>query len=203
MKKFSLLLALSVLSLSVIAEALPSRVRIDINGRKQQINFTDFQCSSALHRTFNKKTAPEQKTDYLTIESGTLTDQWQKFEFSFVPEKSGTIRLMVRGNWTRKGQIRLVSYDNFTFDGFKSLNPDFEVTKNNTISGWALRDINMCIGQTDAASGKNYVKCSHDFFIYQNMHVTAGKKAVLTFYARAAESLPRPEKTPYKYERMK
>lgn len=185
------------------AGALPSRARIDINGLKEQIKISDVQCSPNLRNVINKKHDAVQRDCYLTVESGVLTDQWQEFEFSFVPEKSGKLRLMVRGNWTKKDPVRFVAYDNFTFSGFKSLNPDFETTKNSTISGWMLRDMNMCIGKTDAASGKNYVKCTHDFYIFQNMHVTAGKKATIRFYARAAESTPRPEKTPQKYERMK
>ena len=203
MKKFSLFLTVAFLSFTAFSEALPSRVRIDIDGRKPHIKLRDVTTSVNLKNQRLKWLKETQQGEYLTVESGNLTDQWQKFEISFTPETSGAVRLLVRGNWTKKDPVRFVAYDNFSFTGFKSLNPDFEVTKNNTISGWALRDFNMCIGQTDAASGKNYVKCTHDFYIYQNMHVTAGKKATLTFYARAAESAPRPAKVPYKYERMK
>ena len=203
MKKILLFLVVSVFSFTAFSEALPSRVRIDIDGRKNHIKFDDVNTSGNLKNQRIKWLKETQQGEYLSIESGDLTDQWQKMEFSFIPDKSGAVRLLVRGNWTKKDPVRFVAYDNFTFSGFKSLNPDFEVTKNNTISGWALRDFNMCIAQSNAASGKNYVKCTHDFYIYQNMHVTAGKKATLTFYARSAESAPRPANTPVKYERMK
>ena len=99
--------------------------------------------------------------------------------------------------------IRLVAYDKFSFAGCAANNGDFETVKNNTISGWQLRDMNMCMDKADAGDGKNYVKCAHNYFITQTLHVKAGQKVTIRFAARAAENIAQPELTKMRYERMK
>jgi hypothetical protein len=198
-----LVLCLAGISL-IAAEALPSRVKIDINGRNSGIAMSDAAVFGGL-RIIPAKWVPEtERSNYLIFESGELTDSWQEFEFSFVPQANGVVRLMVRGNWTKKnGMIRMVAYDKFSFTGCGANNGNFETTKNNTISGWQLRDVNMNMNKADAADGRNYVKCSHNYFISQNLHVKAGQKVTIRFAARAAESMPAPEMTQMRYERMK
>ncbi|MBR2344722.1 MAG: hypothetical protein IKA71_02925 [Lentisphaeria bacterium] len=204
MKKLFLIAAVVTFAAGFAGEVLPSRVKIDINGRNNNTSFSEVSVFGGLKNLPAKWVPEAERNRYLIFESGVLNDSWQEFEFSFVPDTTGPVRMLVRGNWTPKnGMIRLVAYDKFSFAGCAANNGDFETVKNNTISGWQLRDMNMCMDKADAGDGKNYVKCSHNYFITQTLHVKAGQKVTIRFAARAAETIAQPELTKMRYERMK
>jgi hypothetical protein len=85
--------------------------------------------------------------------------------------------------------------------GANILNPSFETVSKGAYSAWRLRKANMVSG--DAAVGRNFVRCAHDFFISQDISVTAGKRVTVKFFARTGKiEQPRPEVTPFIWEHI-
>ena len=72
-----------------------ARVKVDFDGRSQQIGFRDFKATNGLRSLlapWNKKDG-KQQNNYLINEGKAIGDQWENFEITFTPEKTGSISM--------------------------------------------------------------------------------------------------------------
>ncbi|MEI3006034.1 MAG: hypothetical protein V8T87_15715 [Victivallales bacterium] len=103
MKKTTLLLLL--VSLCCGLHAGTARVKVDFDGRSQQIGFRDFKATNGLRSLlapWNKKDG-KQQNNYLINEGKAIGDQWENFEITFTPEKTGSISMNLRERSTATG----------------------------------------------------------------------------------------------------
>lgn len=118
--------------------------------------------------------------------SGNLTGKWQKFEFSFIPEKDGRIVLRFHTPGSRNVKnIKPVMLDDVKCEGGTLLNGDFEAVHNNVLTNWRLGKDGKIISGSDVYSGK---QCVQVFFnsgmAVQTIIVTAGEKVTISFQAK-------------------
>lgn len=119
-------------------------------------------------------------------------NKWQNFEFSFAPESSGKVTLILTGQWyTFEGQTKPVPtwtcYDNIQITGSENAgNASFEELSNggNPI-GWGLgrklvRNVN------GAADGENYIMTALNIHCVRTLDVTAGQVVTVAGVARRA-----------------
>ncbi len=204
MRKLFLLLAAVLTGMNVFA-ASSARVRVEVNGRNFKADFRKVKLSGNWTLKSAKWLNEKERSSHLLMETANNVKgkKWQQYTFSFVPARSGFVEVILRGNYTKKEIVRWIEYDKFQVSGARLLNPSFEHLVNNAIAGWTLYEVNMCIDKKDAADGKNFVKCAHDFAVLQEMEVTAGKEVKISFYARAGAEEPRPARSPRSSRKQK
>ncbi|MBU8902610.1 MAG: hypothetical protein KOO69_07710, partial [Victivallales bacterium] len=106
-----------ILTIAVLAAGITcfagSGVRIDIDGVKNKILLKPGKSSKGLNVINSNKY-------YLLLKSAmNLSDKWQKFSFSFTPNKDGIVNIHLKGIYHKvKGAKKLteawVAYDNIT-----------------------------------------------------------------------------------------
>lgn len=177
--------------------ASPVRIKIDLDGRSEGIILKEVKTAGILradHPSWEKDAA--RRSCYLII--GSRSDlpagEWRDYEFSFVPDKSGTVRILIRGGHTGKQVVRWIGYDDFRVEGMAWQNPGFETLAGNRIADWrSSSGANFRIGRADAPEGRNYVECAHDFYLERQAGVEGGKTVTVRFKARGGAELPRAE----------
>lgn len=183
--------AIALLAAGICCSA--SEVRIDINGLKETIGLKPGSASKGL-KVVNFDSGKGGVKFYITAYTpGKLTAKWQKFSFSFTPDKDGIIKIDFRGAYHKpKGAKKNIevwaAYDNITISGTEAKNCDFEfVNQDNMFDGWEGTTANMIVGADDAKSGKNYIIAWHNNPVYQTLKVEKGKEVTVTFFAKASE----------------
>lgn len=164
-------------------------IRIELNGQKINADFKDVNTGTLLKSIYPKWIKDEaNRSSHLVIESTKpLSKKWQTFEFSFIPQNSGSARLMLRGQWAKRTHIHWVEFDHLEVTGANVANPSFEMFEKGIFSDWYLRKENMLTNRNDAFVGKNFLRAAHDFYASQYINVTNGKKVTVKFRARAGE----------------
>lgn len=167
----------------------PARCIIDIDGRDNCIRILDpTVCDSlypAEYPSWVPKENPAHEKCYLQYRGkADLKDDWEPFEFSFVPSKSGVIRLRLRGNETPKDAIRWIGYDTFEVTGALIANPGFETRDGNNLPGWNLQNSSKKLNFEDAADGRNYVECAQYVIGEQNISVKEGVRVTIKFMSK-------------------
>lgn len=198
MKKFFTLIAVALFTAALCA-APKSYVRVDIDGRNGKVELKPLpgKTLDVLNAGWLKENF---KKFYLTAASKEpLTDKWQKFEFSFIPENDGRVSIAFRGAWYKPKDAKenipvWTAYDNITITGAELKNTDFEdygYDVKGAFDGWGGDITNMLQKTIDAQSGKNYIVVWHNKSITQSFNVKKGETITITFYAKASD---KPEK---------
>jgi len=116
-----------------------------------------------------------------TVVSGT----WTPFEFSFMPVKTATVTLSLRGNNVSEGQPPVFHVDAISVIGAELKNPSFEeLNKNGGLLFWNSGPERVAANVPDAKDGKNYARVSYDRPLVQKLDVTAGKRVRVTLWIR-------------------
>ena len=181
-----------ILTIAVLAAGITcfagSGVRIDIDGVKNKILLKPGKGSKGL------TIVNSNNKYYLLVKSAmNLSNKWQKFSFSFTPDKDGIVNIHFKGVYHKvKGAKKLTeawaAYDNITVTGTEAENCDFEfVNQKNLFNGWSGSGANMVTGSEDAKSGKNYIIVWHNNPVYQTLKLKKGQKVTITFHAKASE----------------
>ncbi|MDD5597716.1 MAG: hypothetical protein PHV82_07210 [Victivallaceae bacterium] len=188
LKKF---LTVTVITAGICCSA--SKVRIDIDGLEGTIGLKPGNADKSL-KVANADWLKNKSQYYLTIHSSDkLTAKWQKFSFSFTPDKDGIVKINFLGVFYKpqgaKKNIEVwAAYDNITITGTEAKNCDFEfVNQKNLFDGWEGDESNMVTGAEDAKSGKNYVIAWHDNPVYQTLKVKKGQEVTVTFFAKTSQ----------------
>lgn len=180
MKKLFLLL----LALAVNLTGSAALLRVEFNGQQAVADFSDVTANK-LQRGKTPWVKPELRSSHLLF-TGKCSKNWQQFECAFTPRNSGKIRLLLRSNYAAREKVQWVEYDRLEITGAAVKNPSFEnLDRSGNITGWRLRQENMLTGRPDAADGKNHIRAGHDFYVMQDVAVTAGKRVTLRFAARS------------------
>ena len=181
MKKTTLLLLL--VSLCCGLHAGTARVKVDFDGRSQQIGFRDFKATNGLRSLlapWNKKDG-KQQNNYLINEGKAIGDQWENFEITFTPEKTGSISMNLRGTLNRDRSVyTYTAYRNFSATGTLIYQGNFaEANRNGVPVDW---------GAVPGVWGKspdgNFVYATHDRGVLKKLEVTAGQPVTIRFQAK-------------------
>ncbi|MDD5697304.1 MAG: hypothetical protein PHH77_01690 [Victivallaceae bacterium] len=164
-----------------------SGIKIELNGTDDKIELKPGKADQGL-------TVVNADSKYcLTVASAlNLPDKWQKYSFSFTPNKEGIVSIHFCAPSSKpqgdKTDITFwTAYDNITITGTEAKNCDFEfVGQNNLFDGWSGNPANMVTGMEDAQSGKNYIVVWHNNPVYQTLKVKPGQPVTVTFYAKTS-----------------
>lgn len=138
--------------------------------------------------------------DKLLVATGAVTQDWQKFSFSFIPKSSGDLRLDIAASHYKDdgggGKIYyFVYYDDFSIEGSTLENGAFESMENNKLSSWkfifwGVETVNLLVKDSKIAhTGNNCVRATHNKRVTQKIKAEAGKPVTVTFYAKAGSPL--------------
>ncbi|MFA7230076.1 MAG: hypothetical protein WC071_02285 [Victivallaceae bacterium] len=189
MVKKLMMLALVVAGVSCVAGNVS---RIDIDGRKGGIVLTPDTESKNTKVTDGAWMKDDAKFFLMATSAQALTKDWQKFEFSFTPDKDGVVGILFKGPWVKRKEDKTnqpvwVAYDNIVITGTEAKNSDFEfVNQKNLFDGWSGNLANMVTGSENAQSGKNYIITWHNSPVVQTLKVKKDQKVTVTFYAKEA-----------------
>ncbi|MFA6715187.1 MAG: hypothetical protein WC082_01540 [Victivallales bacterium] len=179
-------LVVTVIAAGICCSA--SKVKIDIDGLKENIGLKPGKADKGLN------VVNARSPYYITVcTPAELTSEWQKFSFSFTPDKDGMVKINILGLFYKpKGAKKDIeawtAYDNITITGTEAKNCDFEfVNQKNLFDGWEGNESNMITGAEDAKSGKNYVIVWHKNPVYQTLKVKKGQEVTVTFFAKASQ----------------
>lgn len=189
MVKKLMMLALVIAGMSCVAGNVS---RIDINGINGGIVLTP-DTESKNTKVVNGTWMKDNAKFYLSACSAqVLTKDWQKFDFSFTPDKDGIVGITFRGPYVKGKEDKTnqpvwVAYDNIVITGTEAKNSDFEfVNQKNLFDGWSGNPANMVTGSENAQSGKNYIIAWHNSPVAQTLKVKKDQKVTVTFYAKEA-----------------
>ena len=187
MKKV-LTFALTMLAVCCLAEK--AGVRIDIDGRANQVEIKPDVCQNVIMN--NPEWMGDKKQFYLcAVSSASVGSYWKEFFISFIPQQDGKVTLILKGPWFKpenaeKNLPIWVAYDNLEIMGAEAQNLDFELESvNGVFDGWSGPQSNMVKGASDAKSGKNYIKVWHDSPFTQEITVHKGKLVSIKFSVKA------------------
>lgn len=119
-----------------------------------------------------------------------VTDEWSGMEFSFTPDKDGTVVIELRGQWAKNiGERNFVVFDNVVVEGVELSNGGFEEkTADGRPAGWSMgRDGKAGIVR-DAKTGEGAVKVNHDNAVGRSIRVEGGKTYVFRADVKKAEA---------------
>ena len=177
------LLFLLLLSVCCGLAAGTPLVKVDFDGRAEKIGFRDFKASNGLKSelaAWNKADGQVQDT-YLINGGKAVGENWENFEISFVPTKSGHITMSLRGALNRDRNVfTYTAYRNFSADGMPLTNGNFaELNSNGIPANWKAVP-----GVWAKAVDGNYVCGTHDRGVTKRLEVTAGQPVTIRFQAK-------------------
>ncbi len=166
------------------AAALPllavAGVRVDLDGLKDGIKLKKTAGEFKVQKGHWLK--GEQQECYLYLTAGPA-EGWTAEEFTFVPEKSGTVNLSFCGAWAEKPEnMAAFLIDDITVDGKSLPNGGFEEVKDGKPAGWTISKAPAVV--TDANTGNSAVKVDHVNRVAQKIQVEAGKPCTVKFFAK-------------------
>ncbi|MBR7121351.1 MAG: hypothetical protein IKC94_03825 [Lentisphaeria bacterium] len=181
MKK--ILLAISALLFCI---SLHARVRVDVQCAAG-VTIKSIQAPG-----FSTVTTPAKAVDNVSravLISGNLNAQWSKFEFSFIPEKSGHIVLRFHTPGARNAaNLKPVRLDDVQASGATLLNGSFELMHNRRLTNWKIGAKGRIITGEKAFEGQ---QCAEVIFnsgmAIQDIIVTEGEKVTVSFMVKPAE----------------
>ena len=181
-------LTITAAVLSAVTVFAVGEVRVDLFGQMELQEITA-QEPMKWQRFKHYEGKPQYQKSAMLL-SQPLTDQWQKFEFSFVPAHTGTVSIMFHAPGSQKKEnIRPVLVDDVKTTGAALENGGFELLKQDgKVSGWSLRKLAEFITGEDSAEGKNCIKVSYsDGAAAQTIKVQRGERVTVTFKAKLAK----------------
>lgn len=173
MKKLFLLTA--CIGMGISAADLPSRIKIDIDGRTGKIPFKIVSASAGLngsHPTWIQD--PEQKRTYMIYQGAAnlSPDQWVDMEFTFVPETGGNALLTLRSANKNAEFWSWTAYRNITVSGAE-------------LAGhWR-----MTAGTFKKTPEGDIFYAAHDASNMRPLKLTAGQEVKVRFQAQAGPCL--------------
>ena len=181
------ILAIALFMVAACGMAQQAKVRIDVDGRADQIPLVTGECDSALSAG-NPGWMKDKKEYYLQLVSnGGISNAWTAYKFSFTPGKDGMVKLVLMGP-DITGQP-FVNYDNLLAVGAEIKNPDFEdVSSRGLFTDWSSYRESVVTGKDDAQSGRNYVKVSIGRTVWQMIEVKKGQEVTIKFSIKLAET---------------
>jgi len=190
MLKRTIIFAVLIVGISCFAK---SAIRIDVDGLQNKVSMKLGESSYGLS-IINGPWLKNRAKYYIVAHSPmTLAKEWNKYSFSFIPEKDGIVRISFRGVPYKehgvKGNIPIwVAYDNITITGAEVKNSDFElVNQKNLFNDWSCNTINMRKGVKDAQAGENYIIAWTETPVSQYIELKKGQKVTIAFYAKASD----------------
>ena len=186
------MLAVALFATAVSCMAQQPQIRIDVNGLAGKIALAPVKSEQGFV-VDNPGWMKENKECYLTVFGGKVDRNWTACEFSFTPDKDGKVILNLMGPWFKEKDAKenspvWVAYDNLTVTGAEIKNTDFENIDNDGKFGdWNSNPENVLKDQSDAQSGKNYVKVWHNKRIWQTLEVKKGQTVTIKFFIKAVE----------------
>lgn len=180
MKKCFAAVMASLVSMTAFAFG---EVRIDLRSAgKDCVNAGDF--ASAEKMVFKK-----MKEGHSIIISGKMSDQWQKIEFSFVPDADGKISLFLQApGSSRRDLIKPLLIDDVKVAGAVMQNGGFEqLNKSGIPVGWRFgRTAKVVPGA--GIDGSNAVQVSYSSgMCHSVLALKAGEKVTVSFQAKLAQ----------------
>lgn len=189
----------AVLACAVSASALDYNIRVDIDGTKHDIHFTDFAPVSS-KGVVTKATwlAPEKADSHLCGQFATPVGTWTEVSFRATPSADGQVMISLMGPWQRKAnqeaatedkreidEIR-VGWDQISVEGASAVNNgDFEQASKDGAEGWWFNKGAELKTDDQAKSGKAWVSAWHNGNVVQSITVTAGKPFTIHGWVRA------------------
>jgi hypothetical protein len=174
---------------AVGASALDYNIRVDIDGTKNDIHFSDFAPVSTKGVVTKATWLATEKADaHLCGQFATPVGTWTEVAFRATPSADGQIALSLMGPWQRKPnqetvaddkkeieEIR-VSWDLVSVDGATVANGDFEQANASGAEGWWFnKGAERMTGENLAKSGKAWISTWHNGNAVQLITVSAGK----------------------------
>ena len=131
--------------------------------------------------------------DLSIIGKKALDKNWQYYQFSFTPNKSGylVIKLSgITGNNSYETSLSamdyLVAYDYFKVKGAYLYNTNFEFIDKNALRGWYNGGL-LLKNSNKARNGNYFVAALGNFLLFRNFKVNEDKKVTIGFFARNYE----------------
>ena len=177
------LLFLLLLSVCCGLAAGTPLVKVDFDGRAEKIGFRDFKASNGLKSelaAWNKTDGQVQDT-YLINGGKAVGENWENFEISFVPTKSGHITMSLRGALNRDRNVfTYTAYRNFNATGTLIYQGNFALADHRGIpQSWGAVPGVWC-----KSPDGNYVCGTHDRGVTKRLEVTAGQPVTIRFQAK-------------------
>ncbi|MFA6569150.1 MAG: DUF4838 domain-containing protein [Victivallales bacterium] len=133
---------------------------------------------------------------YVWGESKTLSDKWEDWTVSVVPEEDCNLTIRLGGSHRpkEKGSKILVpiwaEYDDLKIEGAALINPGFETLNDKGLpAGWECVPANV-VTDASAAEGKTYVKAWFSQPVVQVVSAKAGQAVTITVKVRRTRSEP-------------
>ena len=151
MKKTALILSMLFSALTVFAAS----AKIDFDGRADKIKL---KVAPGLVNAYGKnpRWAGKDKDYYLCFDTTAVSNTWKRYTIAFVPDKSGVVRMSLRGNFRQRPAADWIAYDDFKITGSTLQNPSFEDIKDGFPVSWVRGNYGVVLGAKDACHGKNY-----------------------------------------------
>lgn len=175
--------------ISLMAQNTSPDGRIDVNGADSQIEIAPGNIPDNCNSSDATSWMPENGKCYrMFIVTGSTTD-WTKSEFSFKPSKSGTVQIVLRGNYFPKeeGSQELIPaweyITNVTVDGAKIKNGDFSEVEGGKPASWNLEENAEYISDKSQLpiDSKGAVKVCHNAPASQEIDVQEGTEVKISF----------------------
>jgi hypothetical protein len=182
MKK-TLVLLLSIIAVAGFAQKSEIRVELDASKDKiplKPIYTQDLQMDNPEWKGVNKEY-------FLYITSKKIDENWREFALIFTPEKSGKVKLILRGPQckdpgSKKNLPIWVAYDSIQIIDAECQNPDFEeLSVSGVIAGWAGDCNNVVKNTGDARSGNRFAKVCYDLPLTQEITVKKDHQVTIKF----------------------
>ena len=190
MKKL-MTLALATMAFAMV-HAADSYFRVDVDGQKEQIELksTPGTGMKASPMGWIKDEAKRKCTVTSWMPEKLSADKWKNCELTFVPSKSGTVTIGIRGQYAAKPENRgWIVVNNMKLNDELHTNGDFKKTwktkegkiipKGFWLGGKSFYLVNGGENETPA------IMVNHDNGSYSNMKVEAGKSYKLSFSVKA------------------
>jgi hypothetical protein len=178
-----------------VAQAQPLQARIDIDGIKEGIGILVVsQPQGGSGRIASWRTNPEENKQYAVFQMPSVKTQWRKMTFSFMPTKSGKIRIVLKGPWSQIDGIiqRLwIRFDDVSVENSAVENGSFEKTIGDRPHDWGIVKKDgfqpaLIQGDKKAHSGTYALEVTHDQCAYQDVEVKADSIVTVTAWHMAS-----------------
>jgi hypothetical protein len=179
-----LAVGIALIGMGISSHASDGKIRIDVNARESwqsHVSLNDITAGSLLEWQYPHGWPMSEQRWYVTFE-GTepLNEEWQRFEFSFTPNKSGECEFYARGSFTSDDtKTHWVAYKDFSAIGAELSNGDFSQITNGIPEGWLISP-----ALVDASSKPPVIYGAFSDFGVKTLNITAGKKVKISFMAK-------------------
>ena len=190
------LLALACAGVSLAQLPPVVSARLDVDGTKDGVPLLVVSPPKGGTAAVASWHAEEEKNkQYLTFQAPTSATEWREMSFSFMPLKSGSVRLSLRGQWHKPAEevVKIwVLFDDVSVTNAVLQNGDFERETGGVPAPWSLskRDGFLAVHHKDpgrAHGGQGCVEVCHDLDGSQTITVQANATITVRAWHRRGE----------------